>query len=61
MKINTPSIEITNNYLSKDMHIKNKSLEDQKRIIQTYVQKVVVYEDKIDIILIMDMYGGHSD
>lgn len=40
------------------MNIKNKSLEDQKRIIQTYVQNVIVYEDTIDIHLIVDMYGG---
>ena len=35
--------------LRKDAGIKSKSPEMQKRIIQAYVLKIIVYEDKIDI------------
>jgi site-specific DNA recombinase len=58
MAINSPSRENIHSYLEKDADIKNKSLEDQKRIIQTYVQKVVVHDDRIDTDTIVNFIGG---
>ena len=53
-----PTPEIIRKYLQKDADIKNKSLEEQKRIIQTYVKKVVVYENTIDVATIVTLDGG---
>ncbi|HOK68917.1 MAG TPA: recombinase family protein, partial [Bacillota bacterium] len=53
-----PSEEMIRHYLQKDSDIKNKSPEEQKRIIQAYVKKVIVYEDKIDIDTIVTFDGG---
>ena len=44
--------------ISKDMGIKNKSLDDMKRIIKTYVKKVVVYPDHVDIYSEVDTGSG---
>lgn len=44
-----PDEKFIRNRLKNDMDIKNKSPEEQKRIIGTYVKKVVVYHDRIDI------------
>ena len=57
-EINSPSREFIRSYLEQDSDIKNKSPEDQKRIIQTYVVKVVVYKDRIDTYTIVDFDGG---
>lgn len=54
----TPTPEMIRRYLEKDSDIRNKSLEEQKRIIQTYVSKVIVHENKIDIYAIVDLNGG---
>lgn len=56
--IHTPNKEMIKKYVSKDKNIKNKSSEEQKRIIQAYVQKVIVYENDIDIKFIVDINGG---
>ncbi|OPX41890.1 hypothetical protein CLHUN_42340 [Ruminiclostridium hungatei] len=56
-QINSPSREFIRSYLQQDADIKNKSPEDQKRIIQTYVVKVVVYNDRIDTHTIVDFDG----
>lgn len=53
-----PSEDMIKNYLQKDAGIKNKSPEEQKRIIQTYVKKVMVYENHIDIDTIVTFAGG---
>lgn len=53
-----PTEEMIRRYLQKDAGIKNKSPEDQKHIIQAYIKKVVVYEDKIEIDKIVDLNGG---
>jgi site-specific DNA recombinase len=46
-------------YLQKDMEaLNNKSPEDLKKIIQTYVEKVLVYQDYVDIFLIVHTNGG---
>lgn len=58
MSINSPSKESIRAYLEKDADIKNKSPEDQKRIIQTYVKKVVVHDDRIDTDTIVNLTGG---
>ncbi len=57
-QIHTPTEEMIRRYLQKDADIKNKSPEEQKRIIQTYVKRVIVYDDKIEIDTIVDMTGG---
>lgn len=44
-------------YLLKDRDIKNKSLEGQKAVIQTYVEKVFVYHDHVGIHVIVDLNG----
>lgn len=45
-------------YIMKDSDIKDKSPEEQKRIIQTYVEKVVIFNDSIDIHLIVTKNGA---
>ena len=54
----TPTEEMIRKYLQKDADIKNKSPEEQKRIIQAYVKKVIVYENTIDIDTIVTFAGG---
>lgn len=56
--INKPSLNMMINYLSKDSDIKQKSPEDQKKIIQTYIQEVLIYEDNINIKTIVSFIGG---
>jgi hypothetical protein len=53
-----PTEDMIRKYLQKDADIKNKSLEEQKRIIQAYVKKVIVYENTIDINTIVNFAGG---
>ena len=53
-----PTKDMILRYLQKDADIKNKSPEEQKCIIQTYIKKVTVYENKIDIDTIVDLNGG---
>jgi len=57
-QIHAPTPEMIRQYICKDANIKNKSLEGQKRIIQTYVNKVIVFEDEIHIDLVVDLNGG---
>ncbi len=57
-QIHTPTEEMIRRYLQKDADIKNKSPEEQKRIIQAYVKKVIVYENTIDIDTIVTFAGG---
>ena len=48
-------------YLSQDIGIlENKKPDDLKKIIQTYVEKVVVYEERIEVFLIFFVHtnGG---
>lgn len=56
--INSPTVEMVKEYIIKDADINNKSPEEQKRIIQAYVQKVTVYEDRVDINMIVDFIGA---
>lgn len=46
------------NYIMKDRDIKNKSPDKQKRIIQTYVEKVLIFNNSIDIHLIVTKNGA---
>lgn len=57
-QINSPSIEEIKSYILKDADIKNRDLDEQKRIIQTYIRKIVVYENEIEIQFIVDLNGG---
>lgn len=57
-QINSPSIDSIKAYIMKDADIKNKSPEEQKRIIQAYTKKVIIHEKHIDIFLIVDLNGG---
>ncbi|HHV99993.1 MAG TPA: recombinase family protein [Clostridiaceae bacterium] len=54
----SPTPGMIRNYLQKDADIKNKSLEEQKCIIQVYIKKIIVYEDRISIDTIVDLNGG---
>jgi site-specific DNA recombinase len=46
-------------YLAKDMEaLKNKSLDDIKKIIQTYVEKILVHEEYIEVFLVVHTNGG---
>lgn len=45
-------------YIMKDRDVKKKSPEAQKRIIQTYVEKVVIFNDRVDIHLIVNKSGA---
>ena len=51
-------------YLSQDIGIlENKKPDDLKKIIQTYVEKVVVYEERIEVFLIFFVHtnGGGEE
>lgn len=55
---NSPDKEFITSYIAKDRGIKNKSPEEQKRIVKTYIKKVIVYPDHIDVISEVDTYNG---
>lgn len=57
-KLNKPSMDMIIKYLSKDSDIKLKSLDDQKKIIQTYIKEILVFEDNIKIKTIVSLIGG---
>ena len=51
-------------YLSQDISdLENKKLHDLKKIIQTYVEKIVVYEERIEVFLIFFVHtnGGGEE
>ena len=56
--VNMPSKEYLAEKLRKDLDIKQKSPDEQKRIIRTYVQKVVVFPEHIDIKFVVDTTSG---
>lgn len=56
--INSPTPDMIERYLNKDADIKNKSLNEQRLIIQNYIHKVTVFEEHIDIEFIVDMTDG---
>ena len=56
--LTSPSEELIRKYLEKDSNIKEKSLEEQKLILQAYVSKVIVNEDTIAINTIVSFDGG---
>ncbi len=45
------------NYLKLNSNIKNKTLEEQKKILQSYISKVTVTNSNIDIKFIVDIDG----
>jgi site-specific DNA recombinase len=55
---NAPSKEKVKEILRMDMNIKNKSLNDQQRIIKTYIKKVVVYPTYVEIYSEVDTKSG---
>ena len=57
-KLNSPSKEMIKKYLSKDSDIKTKHPEEQKKVIQTYIKKITVYDDEIITETIVDFIGG---
>lgn len=58
LSVNAPSKDMIKNFLEKDTDIKEKSLEEQKKLIQTYVKKVVVSEKAIIVHTIVSLIGG---
>lgn len=58
---NSPDKEFITSLIVKDRGIKNKSPEEQRRIIRTYIKKVIVYPDKVDVISEVDTkYGAEG-
>lgn len=58
-RIIIPPKDFIRNKLKNDMSdIKNKSPEDQKRIIGTYVKKVIIYPDRIRIVTDREIESG---
>ncbi len=55
--INSLTREMIAAYLKKDTDIKDKSPEEQKRIFQTFVKWVVVFEDRIETNTIVSLVG----
>ena len=45
-------------YLESNKDIKNKPLNQQKAIIQRFIEKIIVYPDKVEIISIVDTNNG---
>lgn len=56
-EINSPSVENIKKYLERNSNIKNKSLDEQKKITQTYVKKITVNDDSIEVSFIVDLNG----
>lgn len=52
-RTHAPTPEMIKGYLLKDAGIKNKSPEEQKRIIQAYIKEVTVYENTVEITTIV--------
>ncbi len=52
---NSPSLKEIETNLQKNKGLKQKSLDEQKKVIQTYVRKVLVFDDTIDIKYIVDV------
>jgi site-specific DNA recombinase len=44
-------------YLMSGKDIRNKSLKEQKKIIHKFVEKVTVYEDRVDVKFFVDYFG----
>lgn len=57
-KLNTPTEQTIRAYLEKDSDIKTKSLEEQKKILQTYVKKITVNNDDIITDTVVSFIGG---
>lgn len=53
-----PKIGDVEKYLKKDFNLKTKELLEQKQIINTYIKKVLVFEDEIHIEFIVDLGSG---
>lgn len=47
--VKLPDKDYIYSFFEKDMNIKNKTKDEQKRIIQTYINKVVVYPEYIEV------------
>jgi site-specific DNA recombinase len=52
---NCPSLDEIETVLRKNKDLKQKSLDEQKKVIQTYVRKVLVFDDTIEIKYIVDV------
>lgn len=65
-KIKTTSLDkaMVVAYLEKDIEaLKNKNPDDIKKIIQTYVEKVVIYEEHVEVFLVLIVHtiGGGEE
>lgn len=56
----TLSLKQIYDYIMKDADLTKKSPEDLKQIVQTYVEKVVVFDEKIEIHLIINNHNPGS-
>lgn len=55
--IHLPNKNMIKAYIIKDANIKSKSKEEQKKIVQMYIKKIIVYENSVEIINIVDLNG----
>lgn len=58
LEIHVPGEDLIRRYLEKDSDIKNKGPDEQKRIIQTFVSKIIVYDNDITVNTIVTFDGG---
>jgi site-specific DNA recombinase len=54
-KITKPMIKMQ---LELNKHIKNKSYEEQKKIINSFVEKIIVFENDVEVHLIVTLLSG---
>lgn len=54
------TLEDIKKYLSQGKDITKKSIEEQKKIIDTFVEKVVVYDDEIKLYLYLDAFNTNK-
>ena len=45
--LTSPSKEMIKKYLSKDSDIKEKTPQQQKKVVQNYIKKVTIYDDEV--------------
>ncbi len=53
-----PKVENIEEYLKKDFNLLDKNKTEIKEIINTYIKKVLVFEDKIEVQYIVDFTNG---
>lgn len=58
LKLYVPEPKMIKSYLKSNSNIKIKNLDEQQKTIRTFIEKVVVFEDQINVYTIFDIIGG---